>query len=143
MKNYANRKESDLFTLILAFEEYLKLFKDCEFLSEAEVKEVVKAIKSLDKMQTSVKERLGIVFLKKLKSFLDYNQLGFYAKGFVRDKIVNNIDDGILNDLLQEAGWAMDCFDCEKTDHTNCRCYKIFVEMGKTGNNKESGCPFK
>lgn len=143
MKNYANRKESDLFTLILAFEEYLKLFKDCEFLSEAEVKEVVKAIKSLDKMQTSVKERLGIVFLKKLKSFLVYNQLGFYAKGIVRDKVVNNIDDDIVTELLNDSGWAMDCFDCEKEDFKNCRCYKIFVEMGKEGNVKEKGCPFR
>lgn len=143
MKNYANRKEIELFTLILAFQEYLKIFKDCEFLSEQEVKNVSKALKSVNEMSESVKERLGYVFLKKIKGFLDCNTLGFYAKGILRDKVVNNIDDDIITELLNDSGWAMDCFDCDKEDFKNCRCYKIFVEMGKHGNGKEMGCPFR
>lgn len=143
MKNYANRKESDLFTLILAFEEYLKIFSECEFLSEIELRKVKNAIKNIHEMNESVKERLGLVFLKKIKSFLDHNQLGFYAKGILRDKVVNYIDDSVLEDLLEDAGWNMDCIGCDKENHTECRCYRIFVEMGKEGNGKATGCPFK
>lgn len=143
MKNYANRNEIELFTLILAFEVYLDNFSKCELISESELKSVKTAMKNLHVMTESIKERLGLVFLKKIKKLLDCNHLGFYAKGIVRDKVINHIDDSVLIELLEDAGWNMDCIGCEKENHTECRCYRIFVEMGKEGNGKATGCPFK
>jgi hypothetical protein len=143
VKNYANAKERELFTVILACEEYLKIFARSEFISEQEQKKVNNAIRNLNEMKLSVEDRLGYVFLKKIKSFLDGNHLGFYAKGIVRDKVLCEIDDDVINDLLEDAGWSMDCVGCDRENHTECRCYKIFVEMGKDGNGKATGCPFR
>lgn len=143
MKNYMNSKERDVFVLILAFEEYLKIFGTFECLSEKEKKNVDNAVKNLSALNQSIKDRMGLIFLKKLKSFLDNNTLNFHAKGIKRDLVISQIDDDIVNELLEEAGWSMDCLDCEKEDYIDCRCYKIFVEMGKEGNGKKDGCPFK
>lgn len=143
MKNYANRKETDLFMYVLAFEQYLNLFEKCEFISDVERRKVNNALKNIKELSKSVQDRLGVVFLKKIKSNLECNTLGFYAKGILRDKVANNIDDSVLDELLEDAGWNMDCFDCNKENHTQCRCYRLFVEMGKDGNDTETGCPFK
>lgn len=143
MENYMNAKERDLFVLILAFDEYLKIFKESKCLSDYERRKVDLAEKHIAELNSSIKNRMGYVFLKKLKSYLDSNHLGFYAKGIVRDTVVCNIDDEVLEELLADANWNMDCVGCNKQNHTDCRCYRIFVAMGKNGNGKKDGCPFR
>lgn len=121
MKDYLNRKEVNQTALILATEVYINQFLDNDFFSPDERKKIQKAEKALKEFKKLLFDRIGEVYLRKIKGYIDSNQIGFYCKGIVRDTVAETVDDEIIQRLLDASGWALDCFDCDRTDFKNCK----------------------
>lgn len=143
MKDYLNRKELETTAVVLCSKEIIRAYLQCEYLAEEEVKLLRQVVKNLDKLQTSLFKRTESVYLKRLKSIVLNNELYFAPKGLTREKIAEEVDDEIVEKLLKDSGWAMECIDCEKQDYKNCNCYKIYASIGKEPSNcNKQGCPF-
>jgi hypothetical protein len=143
MRDFLNRDEIQLTGIVLASKVYLKNYSECEYLNDFERKKLNYAIKHLEEFQASILARTDRVYLKRLKSITDNNELYFAPKGLNR-KIVEEVDDEIIGELLSESGWAFDCFDCNKQDYHKCNCYKVYASVGKEPTNcKDGECPFR
>lgn len=142
-RNFLNRKEIELTGLVLASKEYSKIYINCEYLNEFEKRKLTNAIKNLQELETSLFARTEKVYLKRLKSLLDKNDLSFYPRGLNRNKIVEEVDNSIIEQLIQDSAWAMECIDCDRSDYENCSCYKVMASVGKEPTNYKGGCPFK
>ena len=143
MRDFLNRKEIELTGVSFAAKEYLKIYLGCEYLNEEEKKLLTNAIRNLDKLQDSILGRTDVVYLKRLKNLLDNNELYFYPKNLNRTKIIEEVDDSVIEKLISDSSWAMDCIGCENEDYKNCECYKIMASLGKQPTNYNGGCPFK
>lgn len=141
-RDFLNRKEIELTAIVLASKGYMECYQNCEYLNEFEQRKLKNAIRNIQEMQDSILNRTERVYLKRLKSVLDNNDLNFTPTGLNRTQMVECVDNDVVMKLIKDSGWIMDCVDCERADYAECDCYKIMASVGVEISNKK-GCPFK
>lgn len=142
MRDYLTRGEIELTGIIFISKEYMRTYLEKDCVTDEERRKLELAIKHLDFFQESMLSRLDKVYLKRLKGFLDNNDFKPTPKGLNRNEIVEFVDDEIMEKLLEDSQWKLDCIDCERCDYQNCDCYKVLASVKPTIKNT-SGCPFK
>ena len=142
MKNYFNSSERTRHIILLAMQTVAEEFTEIDAITPEERKMLLKIVEWVKKFNTSIFDRFGEPYKKKIVNTMAVNKLGLYSKyGQEKDCISNCASEDVYR--LANEYRLFKCMDCERTDHKDCGVYACLVAVDTDGNDKVEGCPYK
>ena len=142
MKNYFNAEERTKHIILLAMQEVAKEMQSSEAITPKERQMLVKIEEWTTKFNSSVFERYGEAYARKIEKTMQANTLRLVGKYNEQAKAISHVATEDLELLVDELH-AFKCLDCEKTNFKDCATYNICVSCDVEGNENCEGCPFK
>lgn len=143
MKDYFNSEERMWHIVLLAMQGRAEEFAASNAITPEERKMLLKVVEWTKKFNSSVFNRFGEPYRKKIYSTMSVNELGLYGKYGARKECISHCASEDVFRLANEHR-LLKCLDCERTSHLDCGVYACLVAVDQEGNNSETGeCPFK
>ena len=142
MKNYFNSNERTKHIILLGMQTIAEEFAESNAITPEERKALLKVNEWLKKFNHSVCDRLGDVYMRKIRNTMSVNSLGLYGKYSAQKDCISNCAAEDVSKMADELQ-SLKCWECTRTNHKDCGVYACLVAVDKDGNDKEDGCPFR
>ena len=142
MKNYFNCEERTRHIILLAMQEVAKEMQSSEAITPKERQMLAKIEEWTTKFNSSVFERYGEAYARKIEKTMQANTLRLVGKYNEQAKAISHVATEDLELLVDELH-AFKCLDCDKANYKDCATYNICVSCDVEGNGNSEGCPFR
>lgn len=142
MKNYFNERERTRHIILLAMQEATKEMQSSAAITPKEKQMLAKIEEWTTKFNSSVFDRFGEAYARKIEKTMQANTLRLVGKYNEQAQAISHIATEDLKLLIDELQ-AINCLNCDKENYKDCATYNICVSCDVEGNGNCEGCPFR
>lgn len=140
MKNYFNSEERTRHIILLAAQETADELSESEALTPEERKKLKTATTLLKKFTSSVCERFGEPYKRKIENTMRANNLKLVGKYAEVCECISHAANEDLEPTVKEMQF-MHCVECDKKNFKDCAMYAMCIACDIDG-EETGGCPF-
>lgn len=140
MKNYFNERERTNHIILMCTEYNVKEFAESNALTDNEKRILNKISKLANEFNSSVFDRFGEPYKRKIVGTLNCNNLRLVGKYTPVADCISYCASEDIEPKVKEL-IAINCMGCEKCNYKDCAIYSMAVTCGINGSS-ESGCPY-
>ena len=140
MKNYFNSEERTRHIILLAAQETADELSESEALTPEERKNLKTATTLLKKFTSSVCERFGEPYKRKIENTMRANNLKLVGKYAEVCECISHAANEDLEPTVKESQ-CVHCVECDKQNFKDCAMYAMCIACDIDGEETDS-CPF-
>ena len=141
MKNYFSSEERTRHIILLAAQETAEALSKSSAITANERKDLKTATTLLKKFTSSVCERFGVPYQRKIENTMRANNLKLVGKFAPEEECISYAAAEDLEPTVRTIQF-MHCVECEKTCFKDCAMYAMCVSCGIDGEDT-NGCPYR
>ena len=141
MKNYFSSEERTRHIILLAAQETAEALSGSSAITASERKDLKTVTTLLKKFTSSVCERFGVPYQRKIENTMRANNLKLVGKFAPVEECISYAAAEDLEPTVRTIQF-MHCVECEKTSFKDCAMYAMCVSCGIDGEDTK-GCPYR
>ena len=140
MKNYFSSEERTRHIILLAAQETAEALSKSSAITANERKDLKTATTLLKKFTSSICERFGMPYQRKIENTMRANNLKLVGKFAPVEECISHAANEDLELTVKEMQF-MHCVECDKKNFKDCAMYTMCIACDIDGEDT-GGCPF-